>query len=372
MKLNNLYRIDNFIDTFALGHYARVLSARSTESGRTVAFKVMRPEHLLADGEMRWEYRAFANEAEILSKLGASPHVVKLIDCGFVSTIGEAPSDGDIDSFGTNVKAFVEIMAEYAIKGWRPYLALEELPRNDNLFYLMRPSKSGMRRRLPTEEALTLALQFANLLKLSHAQKIVYLDHKLEHVYWDGMMLRVIDFNSSQQLKGNAGDFNEFAKDVHNLCVGVLYPIFTGMSPQKTTLRPQPGSLEEVQDRYSDVTELDFMMEPTLSQSIQDLLQRGASMQITSLEAFIDELEYVSAIHGRDFPRHNSTPSARMVRENIRDGLQKLRDGTAQIREARDILREALIIDSIPEELEDEIRRLVQQVNEQLNKRAIP
>ena len=30
-------------------------------------------------------------------------------------------------------------------------------------------------------------------------QKIVYLDHKLEHVYWDGHTLRVIDFNSSKQ-----------------------------------------------------------------------------------------------------------------------------------------------------------------------------
>ena len=45
-KLADLYRVDNFIDTFALGHYARVLEAQDRRNGQTVAFKVMRPEHL--------------------------------------------------------------------------------------------------------------------------------------------------------------------------------------------------------------------------------------------------------------------------------------------------------------------------------------
>ena len=44
--LDELYRLDNFNDTFALGHYARVLDALDRRSGHLVAFKVMRPEHL--------------------------------------------------------------------------------------------------------------------------------------------------------------------------------------------------------------------------------------------------------------------------------------------------------------------------------------
>lgn len=59
-KLVDIYRVDNFIDTFALGHYARVLEAQDRRNGQTVAFKVMRPEHLSADGEPSWEYRAFS------------------------------------------------------------------------------------------------------------------------------------------------------------------------------------------------------------------------------------------------------------------------------------------------------------------------
>ena len=77
-QLNEFYRIDTYIDTFALGHYARVLAAEDLRTGENIAFKVMRPEHLQADGEARWEFRAFGNEAEILDKLKASPHVVKL------------------------------------------------------------------------------------------------------------------------------------------------------------------------------------------------------------------------------------------------------------------------------------------------------
>ncbi len=75
-QLNELYRIDNYNDTFALGHYARVLDALEKRAGRQVAFKVMRSEHLNPSGEMQWEYQAFGNEAEILTRLANSPNVL--------------------------------------------------------------------------------------------------------------------------------------------------------------------------------------------------------------------------------------------------------------------------------------------------------
>jgi hypothetical protein len=376
MDLNEIYQIDQYIDTFALGHYARVLAATDLREDSTVAFKVMRPEHLLSDGDVRWEFRAFANEAEILRILDSSPHLVRLHDCGYLSSVAEAPGEGEIESFGNNVTAFGTEMHEFALQGWRPYLALEYLPRMSNLFYSMRGSGGGnngpVRRRLPSEEGITLALQFANLLKQAHQNKIVYLDHKLEHIYWDGVTLRVIDCNSSQRLSGGAGDAQQYTKDVHNMCVGVLYPLFTGMSPQKTSLRPQPGSKEDVEARYTDVTELDFMMVPELSPAIQELLQAGAALEIRTIDEFIEEWQMVAALHGRDFPQANTTPNTRTARDQMRQGLTLLREGEASIREARDIFRDALIIDDITEDLEDELRRLVKSVNEMLNRRVIP
>jgi serine/threonine protein kinase len=372
-QLTDVYRIDNFIDTFALGHYARVLEAHDRRSGQMVAFKVMRPEHLSSNGEPGWEFRAFANEADLLMKLADSPHTVNMLDCGYVSSPNEAPINGEIDSFGRDVIGFSRSMDEYSGKGWRPYLALENLPRSENLFYQMRPDKAGLRLRLPTEEGLALALQFAETLKLAHEKNIAYMDHKLEHLYWDGIHLRLIDFNSSRLIDNKQADSSQtYCQDVHNLCVGILYSIFTGLSPQKTALRPQPGSMSDVEARYQDVNSLDFGVEPTLSPALQDLLQAGASRQLETAQAFIDGLHNVASLHGWDFPGHYTSPISRDARTQMRAGITKMRKGQDALREARDLFREAAIQDGITDDLEAELRRLVKAVNDMLQNRVVP
>lgn len=370
--LTEFYTLDNFIDTFALGHYARVLLAQDKRTQETVAFKVLRPEHLLSDGEMKWEYRAFGNEATLMTTLKDSPHITKLRDCGFVSTIAEAPDGGEIVSFGTETARFNRALYEYAEKGWRPYLALEYMPRQYSLFYLMKSTQSSRHWRLPSEEGLTLALQFAQALQLAHSHGIVYLDHKLEHVYWDGVSLKLIDFNSSKQVSSTAKDSGEFIKDLHNLCVGILYPVFTGMSPQKGTLRPQPGGLEVVESRYQDISELDFSESPDLSPAIQNMLQRGARMGYDHIQTFMADLQRVSALHGRDFPAYPATASDRQARDKVRAGLRDLREGVNKLKNARDTFRDALLLDDLAPDMEDELRRLVKAVNEMLNHRVIP
>ncbi len=372
-KLVDLYRVDNFIDTFALGHYARVLEAQDRRSGQSVAFKVMRPEHVTQGTEPRWEFRAFANEADLLMRLADSPHTVNLIDCGYVSSQTEAPVSGEIDSFGRDVIGFTGAQDSFCEREWRPYLTLENLPRNENLFYQMRPDKAGLRLRLPTEEGLALALQFAETLKLMHKLNIAYLDHKLEHLYWDGIHLRIIDFNSSRSVDSkNAEHAQLMCMDVHNLCVGILYSIFTGLSPQKTTLRPQPGSLSDVEARYQDVNSLDFGVEPTLSPALQELLQLGAVRQITSAQDFIDGLHDVASLHGWDFPNSYTSPISRDARTQMRAGITRMRKGQDYLREARDLFRDAAIQEGITDDLEAELRRLVKSVNDMLNNRVIP
>ncbi|MBZ0290090.1 MAG: hypothetical protein K8I30_20870 [Anaerolineae bacterium] len=372
-NLADLYRIDNFNDTFALGHYARVLDALDRRSGHMTAFKVMRAEHLSADGEMRWEYRAFANEADLLMRLAGDPHIVQLLDCGYLSSPAEAPGDGEVESFQLDVLGYIQAMPEFSERGWRPYLALQNLPRTHNLLYLMKPNSANSRWRLPSEEGLALALQFGEMLRLAHQQGIVYLDHKLEHVYWDGVQLRIIDFNSSRQIEGNsAADAQLFRMDLHNLCVGILYPIFTGLSPQKSSLRPQPGNSVEAESRYRDITALDFGVEPSLSRGLQDLLQRGAAMEIEQAEDFIGGLQQVASLHGWDFPHYYTSPASRDARAQMRAGITRLRRGQNELREARDLFREAAIQDGITEDLEAELRRLVKSVNEMLNSRVIP
>ncbi|MDX2162010.1 MAG: hypothetical protein SF162_11845 [bacterium] len=372
-QLADVYHILNFNDTYALGHYARVVDAQDRRTGDVTALKVMRTEHLSPGEAPRWEYRAFANEAELLSKLAENPHVVRLLDCGYLSSHSEAPEDGDIDSFGTDVIAFTRDLFTYSERGWRPYLALENLPRTENLFYLMRTDRPNTRFRLPTEEGISLALQFGETLRLAHRQGIVYMDHKLEHVYWDGVQLRIIDLNSSRQLEGSLSENAQyFRMDIHNLCVGILYPVFTGLSPQKSSLRPQPGSIHEVESRYRDITQLDFGVEPTLSGGLQALLQRGAEMQIQSADDFIDGLHQVAVEFGWDFPGQYTRPVNREARSHMRAGLAAARRGEDHLREARDHLREAAIQEGITADLEAELRRLVKALNDMLNTRVIP
>ncbi len=372
-QLAELYQLNNFIDTFALGHYARVLDAVDQRNGGSVAFKVMRPEHLDSSGDMCWEYRAFGNEAEILARLRHSPNIVKLYDCGFLSDKAEAPLNGEITSFQGDVRGFIEAMAQFSVAGWRPYLTLENLPRHQSLFYLMKPNRPDSRWRLPSEEGLALALQFSALLSLAHSMQIVYLDHKLEHVYWDGVHLKVIDFNSSRRLENDRSQSpQQYSKDVHNMCVGVLYSIFTGMSPRQTSLRPQPSSREAVDARYTDIDSLDFSLEPSLSEGIADLLQRGAAESISTVQEFINGLQRVATRHGWHFSDHYTSAASSQAREQMRAGLQRLRQGQEQVREARDLFRDALAQDDISHDLEDELRRLVLVLNAMLNNRAVP
>jgi len=373
VALETRYALGNYIDTFAPGHYARVLEAQDRQTGQLVAFKVMRPEHFAPDGGPRWEARAFVNEADLLVRLKDSPAAVRFYDCGYISSRPERPDGGEILSLGTNVAAFREQLYPCIAKGWRPYLALELLPRQNNLFYVMKPSGSNGRRRLPTEEGIDLALQFGAFLHAAHQQRIVYLDHKLEHVYWDGTTLRIIDFNSSRLLETGTHTLDQsIAQDVHNLCVGVLYPIFTGLLPQKNTLMPQPASQAEVEERYKDVNHLDFGVEPTLSHGLQELLQQGARHDLPNARAFIAGLERVAVRHGWHFPGMHTSPALQQARQQIRSGLEQLRSGQEAMRLARESLLEAMILDEINEELEAELRRLLNQINVALNHRVIP
>lgn len=371
--LDALYRVENYNDSFAQGHYARVLDAVDRKTGQQIALKVLRPEHMRFEGEPAWEYRAFANEVHLLMRMAGSEHVVRLLDCGYMVSQDERPVDGECISYQADMLGFIRDMNVQAEQGRRPYLALENLPRTDNLLYLMKPNTAGVRWRLPTEEGVALALQFASVLKLAHQQRIVYLDHKLEHVYWDGARLQIIDWNSSRQIDSASNQIAQmFQTDVHDLVVGVLYPVFTGLSPQQGQLSAQPAAPNAIARRYADVMHLDFGVEPTLSPALRDLLQRGAARGFGSIDEFLDDLQGVAARFGWSFP-HKPAPDALVqARAQMRGGLAKLREGQDALRDARDMLRDAAIVEAINDDTEQELRRLLGAINDMLARRVIP
>ena len=370
-ELTDIYQINNFIDTYALGHYARVLEAYDLRNEHIVALKIMRSQHLTADGQPRWEAEAFINEMDLLLRLEDLPEVMDVFDCGYIQTTDEYPSNGDIRSFGRDLNAFREAFYPSLGEQWRPYLSLEYLPRHHNLLYQMQQGAASGRRRLPTEEGIDLALQFGQLLYRTHARDIVFLDHKLEHAYWDGEKLRVIDWNSSKHVTG-AGADQQKINDLHNLCVGILYPIFTGASPQKGSLRPQPGSQQQVESRYEDIQQLDFSIEPTLSRPLTTLLERGAQKKIETVTGFLAELQRIAVRFGWSFPGQNAAPALDKARDFAREGLVKLRESQEAVRVAREFLLEAATLDDINEDMENELRRLLSSIGDFLNSRVIP
>ena len=368
-----LYQPGNFIDTFALGHYARVVEAFDVRHNRPVALKVMRPEHLAPDGQSRWESEAFINESDLLQTLSDLGPVMKYYDCGYVQSSESYVSGGEIKSFETDLDAFRSAFYPSLEAGWRPYLALELLPRHQNLLYVMKPSAQGQRWRLPTEEGIDLALQFGDALYKAHERGIVYLDHKLEHVYWDGKTLRIIDWNSSKRV-GTSGQSAEqhVVNDLHNLCVGILYPIFTGQSPQKGSLRPQPASQQEVEARYENIASLDFSPEPSLSQDIIDLLETGAQKRFASATEFLGAAQSLATRFGWSFPGRKSESSSAAARNHIRQGLEKLRESQDNARIAREHLLEAATLEGLNEEIEAELRRMLAKIGDFLNNRTLP
>ena len=156
------------------------------------------------------------------------------------------------------------------------------------------------------------------------------------------------------------------------MCVGVLYTIFTGMSPLKTSLRPQPSSRDAVERRYTDIDSLDFSMEPSLSEGITELLNRGAGEHIESAREFVNGLQRAATELGWQFPDYYTSSASSDARVQMRTGLGKLREGHENIRDARDLFREALIQDGISRDMEEELRRLVVALNEMLNHRVVP
>ena len=359
-EISEIYQLNRHIDTFASGYSGRVLSAKRIADNAPIAFKVLRAENIISGLRLTWEYESFGNEAHALQRLAHSPNVVELFDCGYIKSTDEIPRDGEIKTFGTDADEFMKEIDQHAYDGWRPYLALPYLPRTQCLYYLIKPDAEEPRRRLPSEEGIALAIQFANVLRTAHHHDLVYLDHRLEHLYWDGKTLTVIDFNNVKQLYGDASDRKLCVEDIQKFCIGVLYPIFTG------TLID--ASVYEAERSVS----LDFSCEPSLGRELRDLIQRGANSEYQSIDEFLVMLTEVAALHGWDFPSIYTSPASRSVRGQMRSGLRKIREAQTLLRDARDDFREALVEEDITEELEDELRRLTKTTNDMLNHRVIP
>jgi serine/threonine protein kinase len=371
LTLDAIYRVGNYNDTFALGHYARVVEAYDRRTGRTVAFKVLRPEHMAYTDEPPWEYRAIANEASLLMKMAGSPSVVQILDCGYLEASDERPVMGEVVSYRADVLGFIRDANVYAERRWRPYLALEVRPRSANLLNLMKPNTAGVRWRLPTEEGIDLALQLAAVLKLAPQQGIVYLDHKLEHVYWTAKSCASSTGTARASSRGPAARQPSYSRPTFTTCAWGFSTRCLPSVSRQGMLASQPASPDAMQKRYADISTLDFGVEPTLSKALQKsysaarrAVTRASKPSPISWRRRLASLDGIFRIPAED--------GLREIRGQIRAGLRKLRAGQEAIHEARDLLMDAAIEYGINEDTEQELRRLLSAINAMLARRVIP
>ena len=355
-NIHDLYDIHpNFIDKDALGFSARVSKCISMKTGDEVAFKALRLQHLADHGV--WE--RFVIEVRLLELLKEQPAIVELLDCGFVSDLSkECPTEGEIISLEEDVEGFTTKIDEFSKKHWRPYLVLELMKAKNSLLMLARGANGNHDHpfRLPTEEAINLSMQFLEFLVEMHHKDAIYVDFKPEHAYWDGLHLRVIDFNVSMFLdKTASASSKELGKrtDLQNFIKGVLYTAFTGRDVryQDQAPIPAPSDPNAVNNKFANITYLDFGMQETLLPQLVTLMNKSLKPDaLITAESLLEEFRKCAAVLGWSNIGYLATDDAVKKRNNILKGLAALREGQQKIQEACEYFLEAELYNTVDKE----------------------
>ncbi len=293
---NGRYTLREFLGD---GRFAVVYRALDARLQRPVAMKLLREEHI--DGDPKWR-EAFDIEVELLQALQDQPAVVTMTDHG-------TTPDG------------------------RYYIGLELLPPGTDL--LSRVTREG---GFSEAEGLPIVWQLTDVLRTAHARNIAYRDLKLEHIFWSGEQMTLIDWNVSRMLASDKPEDDpmlqwererSFQSDLFKLGT-MLYSVFTGLDIRNREV-PTPV-YSQLQDSGFEVTDeglvwpIEFAGAP-LSPELKDLILRlvhidlderyeSADAVCTALEEHAERLGIMLAKPAPAPPVQQSLPAS--------DGFQEL------------------------------------------------
>jgi hypothetical protein len=223
LRIGDQYLVREALDTQAGGNWATVVRTLKQPDGTPVALKIMRARHQTAPQV----YEMFHQEARILERFGAEVSATSLRGCGWV----QPPSNGTLAARwepAGSVAAFGHDMADRRTAGWRPALELDLVPFDRTLLALLRqlghsPDDALHNLVLPLWEALRITREALRLLARCHRDGLFFIDHKPEHVVWQGEQVRFLDWNG-----GEWGGPDRAQEDVVNFVGYVAYGLFTG------------------------------------------------------------------------------------------------------------------------------------------------
>ena len=369
LRLGDQYTLTASFDSRAEGHWARVVGARRHDQGDVVALKIMRRAHLASDAV----YKMFCHEARLLDHLGrheaTRDRINALRGCGYVRPAPQ-PRPGRVDlEWCANLDEF-EGQIPARRPQWLPFLALETIPFERSLLHLAGGLSRAPNQMLPLAEWLDIARQGLRVLAACHDQRIFYIDHKLEHVMWDGKTLRFIDWNVTDWEQDGTGGAPPWSaaivrhktwRDLRHFTALVLFPLLARHTIDTESANPTGGpasvrhgrrpieahsgnvSIDRIHlpqgrlDFHEDGTPLfDDDLKSLLTRAVQndpDLGYESAGQYLAALEAYGQR--WRETAEGFDTYLTGYTARVRDIQRELREveeGLQELlREVTGQV-----------------------------------------
>ncbi|MAU11908.1 MAG: hypothetical protein CL607_18930 [Anaerolineaceae bacterium] len=257
-KFSEVYEYQKVID-ITLGSVAHVFKAVEKSTSRNVAIKIMWADHLPANTAVNGKnetpkWNAYITEAKALAAFSKNQAVMSLFNLGYMnlaSDIGfidsdkqvEMISDPEIKRYKKDIKRlvptndeiqdFVDDMANYKQRNWRPFFELEYLPEYGAIREYLNTRTVTHAYRFPAVIMLNVVKQVIDILIHFFENRFIYLDHKLSHYYWDqeNERIRVIDFNAGAFIDDLTDPTTDVSTDVNEFVLFVVYHLITGDPP---------------------------------------------------------------------------------------------------------------------------------------------
>jgi serine/threonine protein kinase len=259
------------------------------------AIKIMRPD------KTSYALPLFENEARILDRVKDIPGVTGLLGLGFLQVeSGQWPDEiapltksleekasaaqisGNAEFFTPDeVPDFLEQLENRVSAGWLAFLVLPH--RWEDNLYLRCDSgytRGDFHRTFPIINALEAAFQISQILQAAHDRKVVYLDHKVLHYYWNEprQQVFILDWNIGRLINNeNSAEVYEF--DVLQFSARALHHLLTGrQAPGSVKIGPnRPEDIQNAPHHYDPIWTYDD--QKRLSQNELDFLTRAIQGQ---------------------------------------------------------------------------------------------
>jgi serine/threonine protein kinase len=238
----------------------------------------------------------FEKEVAILKLLSGVPGVINMFEYGVIKIDDPSVFPSDVKPYGAHHLSgkIVRINRDEDISfdmvmnkvelGWLPYIAMNAKNYQDSIRYACSIRSSELS-CLPEKMGIQIAINMFQILSEIHKRRIVYLDHKPYHYFWNSILNRivVIDWNMSRIYDRPLSDA-ETQYDIMLLATRVLFQIFTG----RTAI--PPNNMNYLGDSVVDWTYDDRVRLSLPLRNLIDEILKGKYSSATKLEKSFENL----------------------------------------------------------------------------------